>query len=97
MMWLANIDMKPIMSKRALRDYITKYATKAEKNAPAFLEILSSVVNSMAPEGSAESACQKLLNKMLGERAYSAQETAHLLQGIPLVHCSVSFKTLNLG
>ena len=29
--------------------------------------------------------------------AYSAQETAHLLQGIPLVRCSVSFQTFNLS
>lgn len=72
MTWLANVDMKPIMSERALRDYVTKYATKAENNAPAFSEILANVANSMAPEGSAESACQKMLNKMLGERVLSA-------------------------
>ncbi|KAJ7904999.1 hypothetical protein B0H13DRAFT_2663344 [Mycena leptocephala] len=48
-------------------------------------------------EHTAKSACQKLLNKMLGERTYSAQETAHLLLGIPLVCVSVSFQTLNLG
>lgn len=34
---------------------------------------------------------------MLGERAYSAQETAHLLLGIPLVRTSVSFQNLNLS
>jgi hypothetical protein len=45
----------------------------------------------------AKSACQKLLNKMLGERTYSAQETAHLLLGIPLIRASVSFQTLTLA
>lgn len=34
---------------------------------------------------------------MLGERTYSAQETAHLLLSIPLVRTSVSFQTLHLG
>lgn len=34
---------------------------------------------------------------MLGERAYSAQETAHLLLGIPLVRTSVTFQNLNLS
>lgn len=34
---------------------------------------------------------------MLGERTYSAQETAHLLLGIPLVRCSMSFQSLNIS
>lgn len=51
----------------------------------------------MDPNANAQSACQKLLNKMIGERTYSAQETAHLLLGIPLVRSSVSFQTLNLS
>lgn len=51
----------------------------------------------MDEAATAKSACQKLLNKMLGERTCSAQETAHLLLGIPLVRASVSFQTLNLG
>jgi hypothetical protein len=51
----------------------------------------------MDEAGSAKTACQKLLNKMLGERTYSAQETAHLLLGIPLVRTSVTFQTLHLG
>jgi hypothetical protein len=29
---------------------------------------------------------------MLGERTYFAQETVHLLQGIPLVFCSMTFQ-----
>ena len=51
----------------------------------------------MEDDGSATSACQKLLNKMLGERTYSAQETAHLLLGLPLVRTSVSFASVNLA
>ena len=51
----------------------------------------------MEEDGTAQSACQKMLNKMLGERAYSAQETAHLLLGIPLVRTSVTFQTLYIG
>jgi hypothetical protein len=51
----------------------------------------------MADNETAQSACRKLLNKMLGEWTYSAQETAHLLLGIPLVRTSVSFQTLMLN
>jgi hypothetical protein len=80
-----------------LRSYIAKYATKAEQQAPGFPELLDGVVKQMGNGGTAQSACQKLLNKMLGERTYSAQETAHLLLGIPLVRTSVSFQTLMLN
>ena len=96
--WRANIDIKPVLSKFSAIDYIAKYASKSEKQAPAFPELLASVANSMNGDGTTQSACQKVLNKMLGERTYSAQETAHLLVllGIPLrvVRASVSFQTI---
>ena len=77
--------------------YISKYASKAESNAPAFPSMLSDITNNMQASGKAQIACQKLLNKMLGERTYSAQETAHLLLSIPLVRTSFSFQSLNLS
>ncbi len=77
--------------------YIAKYASKAESNAPAFPAMLASIVQNLQQENTAVSVCQKLLNKMLGERTYTAQETAHLLLGVPLVRTSVSFQSLNLS
>jgi len=77
--------------------YVAKYASKAESQEPTFPVILSNVVNDMEENGTALSACQKLLNKLIGERTYSAQETAHLLLGIPLVRSSTSFQTLYLA
>ncbi len=59
--------------------------------------MLSSIVQNLQQENTAVSVCQKLLNKMLGERTYTAQETAHLLLSIPLVRTSVSFQSLNLS
>ncbi|KAF9536267.1 hypothetical protein CPC08DRAFT_590772, partial [Agrocybe pediades] len=95
--WRANMDIKPVLSKYAAIDYIAKYASKAEKQAPAFPELLAGVTSSMDNDATAQQACQKILNKMLGERSYSAQETAHLLLGIPLVRASSSFKTIYIG
>lgn len=77
--------------------YVAKYATKTEREAPAFSNMLSDILSGMDSESTARSACQKLLNKMVGERTYSAQETSHLLLGIPLVRSSVSFTNLNLS
>ncbi|OBZ66500.1 hypothetical protein A0H81_13517 [Grifola frondosa] len=82
--WRANVDIKPVLSKQAALSYIAKYASKAESDAPAFPNLLAGVIEKMDNTATARSACQKLLNKMLGERTYSAQETAHLLLGIPL-------------
>lgn len=59
--------------------------------------MLSDILSGMDPHATARTACQKLLNKMVGERTYSAQETSHLLLGIPLVRSSVSFSNLNLS
>lgn len=97
MAWRANIDIKPVLSEQAALSYIAKYASKAESSTATFPDLLASVVEHMPPGHNAQSACQKLLNKMLGERTYSAQETAHLLLGIPLVRTSVSFQSLNLS
>ena len=64
--WCANIDIKLVLSKFAVIDYIAKYALKSEKEAPTFPELLASVANSMDGDGTAQTACQKVLNKMLG-------------------------------
>lgn len=40
MMWRANIDWKPILSKRVVINYIAKYASKAEKGSETFHDML---------------------------------------------------------
>ncbi|KAJ7585067.1 hypothetical protein C8J56DRAFT_1053461 [Mycena floridula] len=85
------------MSKDAAINYVTKYTSKSEKKAPAFPELLKEIIAKMGDNGTAQSACQKLLNKMLGERTYSAQETAYLLLGILLMQCSMTFQMVSIG
>ena len=77
--WHANVDVKPILSKEAATNYIAKYTSKDKKQAPAFHQLLASVANSTNDNRSTQTACRKTSNKMLRERLYSAQETAHLL------------------
>ena len=76
--------------------YVAKYATKAERQAPQFGVMLNDILGSVQASTRASTVCQKLLNKMIGEREYSAQETHHLLNGLPLYHSSRSFDTLSL-
>ncbi|KAJ3754129.1 hypothetical protein EV360DRAFT_52211, partial [Lentinula raphanica] len=91
--WLGNFDFNPVFSTY----YISKYATKAETGCPAFTAILNDIVNAVEGNTTARSICQKLLNKMIGERTYPVQETIHLLLGIPLVRSTFSFTSLNLS
>jgi ATP-dependent DNA helicase PIF1 len=77
--------------------YISKYAIKAESSAPAFPAMLEEIASSVDCNASMQSVCTKLLNKMIGERVYSAQETAHLLLGLPIVKSTFSYATLNLA
>jgi hypothetical protein len=59
--------------------------------------MLEEIVSSVDCNSSMQSVCTKLLNKMIGERVYSAQETAHLLLGLPIVKSTFSYATLNLA
>ncbi|KAJ3525773.1 hypothetical protein NMY22_g10434 [Coprinellus aureogranulatus] len=42
--WRANVDFKPVLSTAAAIEYAAKYATKAEKQAPGFTELLHTIV-----------------------------------------------------
>jgi ATP-dependent DNA helicase PIF1 len=86
-----------VLSKEAAILYTAKYVTKAEKQAALFTELLQGIVSTDTHGNmSTQSACQKLPNKMVGEKAYSAQETAHLLLGIPLVCMSFNLQRLSI-
>lgn len=61
------MDSKVLMDKQSASEYAAKYATKSEKQQPDFPDLLASIVESVDAEIPAQSACQKLLNKMLGE------------------------------
>ncbi|KAJ4473317.1 hypothetical protein C8J55DRAFT_433743 [Lentinula edodes] len=47
MAWRANIDVKPVLSKDAALNYIAKYASKSEQQAPEFPQLLGSVLRNM--------------------------------------------------
>ena len=77
--------------------YIAKYASKAEPRSAAFSEILNQILSDSEPDDLILTPVQKLLLQSVAERDISAQETCHLLHGIPLYHSSRSFVFLNLN
>ena len=80
----------------ALR-YISKYASKSEPRSAAFSEIFNKILSDSDPNNSSLPVFQKLLLHTVAERDISAQETCHLLFGLPMYHCSRQFISLNLN
>src|SRR5437016_10845800 len=63
----------------------------------AFLEIFNQILNNSNPEDASLTSIQKLLLSSVAERDISAQETCHLLLGIPLYRSSRQYVSLNLN
>ena len=95
--WRANVDLKPVLSIHATLQYVSKYASKAELRSAAFSEILNQILSESIPDDPILTSVQKLLLHSVAERDISAQETCHLLLGIPLYHLSRAFVSLNLN
>ena len=88
MMWRANIDWQPVLSKRAVINYIAKYAAKSEKGSETFHNMLMRVSSIQNPNEPATCAYKILLCETIIDRDICAQETCHLLLELPLYECS---------
>jgi ATP-dependent DNA helicase PIF1 len=95
--WRANVDIKPVLSIHAALQYISKYASKAEPKSVAFTEIFNQILNQSNQDENSLTSIQKLLLNSVAERDISAQETCHLLLGMPLYHSSRQCVSLNLN
>jgi len=95
--WRANVDLKPVLSIHTALQYISKYASKAESGLEAFSDILNRILNESQPKNPIITSVQKLLLHSVGERDIFAQETCHILLGLPLYHSSRQFVFLNIN
>ena len=82
--WRANIDIAPVLSKKAVIQYLTKYVSKSEVKSKTLEEICSSVCSSLNVSDKAKRAIHKILMKNCVERDISAQEVCHILMGSKL-------------
>ena len=96
--WLANTDMSPCTNAAAVLNYLAKYASKAEEKSESYKEIFHNVTRQVSNTSRRPllSAVTKMLNSLIGERDWPAQEVSHLLLDLPLVECSRRFRTLDL-
>jgi hypothetical protein len=82
--WLANIDCSPCTSVEAVINYAAKYCSKSETQTSTYAQIAKSILPHISSHNPMVSFVSKLMNKLMGERDYSAQEICHVLLGLPL-------------
>ena len=89
--WHANVDMQYIVSRNRVLNYIAKYAAKSEPQSKGLKAVYGNVLKTPKSDGSSLKMVQKLMISSIGERDYSAQETCHLLLGLPMYRASRDF------
>ena len=89
---LGNVDWRPVLNLWAVMDYITKYATKAQKGSRAIGEVLRSAMEEVCKYEHEDGvtdllrrSLQKCFSRTIGERDYGIFEAAHLGLRLPLV------------
>ncbi|EFZ03816.2 reverse transcriptase [Metarhizium robertsii ARSEF 23] len=82
--WLANIDISPCTSLQAVITYAAKYCSKSEKKTEPYCMLADQVLPHTAHLQPLLSFSSRLMNKLIAERDYSAQEISHLLLNVSL-------------
>ncbi|CAG8983615.1 hypothetical protein HYALB_00004637 [Hymenoscyphus albidus] len=82
--WLANTDIQPPTSLHAVLSYIEKYVSKPEKSSVSYVELQAQVLPYVHDRVPLLSFASKILNKLIGERDWSAQEVCHILLQVPV-------------
>ena len=94
--WHANVDLQVIVDMSACARYMAKYVSKSEPQSKAMYAIYADCVNKLGSTSDPTSAFKKAMIQVVGERDFGAQETAHILQSLPLYSCTFKFVTLSL-
>lgn len=94
--WRANVDIQIIVDVDACVRYMAKYAAKGEPRSQALSSVFQSCVDRLAVDSDARTGLRSAMVRSVGERDFSAQETAHQLLSLPLVSCTFSFVTVCL-
>ena len=86
--WLANTDITPCTGTRSLLQYLTAYASKHEVMTASYKEIMKGILPRITSRHPLLTAVTKLMNSLIAERDWSAQEVCHLLLDLPLQNSS---------
>lgn len=81
--WRANMDIAPVLSKRALVNYLAKYVSKSENKSINLVGLVNDLCQN-SPKG-VKNIIHKLFIRACSDRDYSAQEVGHIVMGEKLV------------
>ena len=95
--WRANVDIQIIIDAEMCARYMAKYASKGEPRSQPVSSIFKSCVDRLNSTSHAHTALRSAMIRSVGERFFSAQETAHQLLSLPLFSCSFNFVALSLN
>jgi ATP-dependent DNA helicase PIF1 len=93
--WLANTDTSPIPNSRVVLDYMGKYVTKGETATTSYNDMVKTILPKIAENKGLESLITRLMNQLIGERDWSAQEVSHILLDLPLQQGSRVVETVD--
>ena len=98
MSWLANTDIQACTGARAVIEYVGKYAAKAEKASTSYKELAATVLPFINQDALKpfKNFVAKIMNKLVGERDWSAQEVCHLLLDLPLSNSTRRVLNVNI-
>ena len=88
MSWNATTDFAPCTSTKSVVNYIAKHASKSEVKSKSYQEIFAGVTARDSINRSFQSTATRVINALIGERDWSAQEVTHHLLGLDLVSSS---------
>jgi ATP-dependent DNA helicase PIF1 len=77
--WMANTNIQPLTTLRAVLSYIRKYVSKPKKASASYAELQAQVLPYINDRAPLLSFVSRMLNKLIGERDWSAQEVSHIL------------------
>ena len=93
--WMANTDIQPPTTLHAVLSYVGKYVSKPEKASTSYTELQGQVLPYINDRAPLLSFVSKMLNKLISERDWSAQEVSHLLLQLPVQKSSRVLITLD--
>ena len=81
---MANTDIQPPTTLHGVLSYVGKYVSKPEKSSVSYTKLQSQVLPYVNDQAPLLSFVSKMLNKLIGERDWSAQEVSHILLQLPV-------------
>ena len=94
--WRANCDINVIIGYQSCVEYLTKYASKAEKLSTVVRDAFTSVVTNLGHQIGTHKTMKELMMKAVGQRDMSVQEVMHQILSLKLFSSSFQVITASL-